>query len=583
MGWDIVRQESKFPGKRSRLWSPEDVYRVLKNNKGTEAIEGISLNMSHTDVIELSPSIFEKMVNLRIIQFYYSMSGENKESKLLLLNDQDLKSLPEELRYLHWDYCPLKTLPSNFCPEKLVELKLSHCNMEHLWNGDQDLVNLKVIDLKHCKNLMRISNLSQARNIEKLTIGDCSNLAELPFLSHMVSLSSLDVFKCPISKFPEIPTNLTSLVLRKTPIEEVPSSIRRLKRLEYLDMSGTKIQNLPSDIVELDCLDQIDLSGCTNITSFPNVSENVIQLDLDNTGVEEIPSWVSRLKSLSTLNMRDCKNLKSISELPPCLRWLVAQGCTSLKNVSRIDQYQCSSYESKTWQSIIFADCFNLNQDAVDNIVANAMFRSQCIAKQLAEELTEGDYGSEEYKGQVICCFPGSEISDRFEYQSTNSSIIADLGPDKCGRFIAFVICLVVDLKRAHNLSLCVHCEFQLRNKSGDCQDFRINWQWPMYDDESIPLEFSNRVLVLYDSDMLQEAKDYEEASFEFSIGDDYDKISLDDIKVEKCGVHVFYVDGDSSSMRSGNGVQLTLIEDEENEGDDEEEEEPENKRQKTA
>ncbi|OMP05525.1 TMV resistance protein N-like protein [Corchorus olitorius] len=33
MGREIVRQESEDPGRRSRLWSVEDVYDVLKYNK----------------------------------------------------------------------------------------------------------------------------------------------------------------------------------------------------------------------------------------------------------------------------------------------------------------------------------------------------------------------------------------------------------------------------------------------------------------------------------------------------------------------------------------------------------------------
>ena len=32
MGWNIVRQESKGPGERSRVWTPKDVSRVLKHN-----------------------------------------------------------------------------------------------------------------------------------------------------------------------------------------------------------------------------------------------------------------------------------------------------------------------------------------------------------------------------------------------------------------------------------------------------------------------------------------------------------------------------------------------------------------------
>ncbi|XVE72257.1 hypothetical protein DITRI_Ditri11bG0025200 [Diplodiscus trichospermus] len=111
MGWEIVRQESKEPGKHSRL----SMCVVLKNNK-------------------LCPTIFNKMVNLRIINFY-SYSYKNGEFRLLL-SDEALESLPDELRYLHWDYCRLKSFPSNFSPENLVELNLTNCNIEQLWNGD---------------------------------------------------------------------------------------------------------------------------------------------------------------------------------------------------------------------------------------------------------------------------------------------------------------------------------------------------------------------------------------------------------------------------------------------------------------
>ena len=34
MGWNIVQQESiEDPGRRSRLWDPEEVYDVLKYNR----------------------------------------------------------------------------------------------------------------------------------------------------------------------------------------------------------------------------------------------------------------------------------------------------------------------------------------------------------------------------------------------------------------------------------------------------------------------------------------------------------------------------------------------------------------------
>lgn len=47
--------------------------------------------------------------------------------------DQSLEYLPEELRYLHWYEYPLKTLPSNFEPENLLELNLPYSKIETIW------------------------------------------------------------------------------------------------------------------------------------------------------------------------------------------------------------------------------------------------------------------------------------------------------------------------------------------------------------------------------------------------------------------------------------------------------------------
>ena len=80
------------------------------------------------------------MPNLRIIKFFDS-TFSGKGAKLVLLN-RGLKSLPNESRYFQWEYCALKNLPSSFCPENLVELRLSNSNFEQLWNGDQVFFNI---------------------------------------------------------------------------------------------------------------------------------------------------------------------------------------------------------------------------------------------------------------------------------------------------------------------------------------------------------------------------------------------------------------------------------------------------------
>ncbi|KAL1080354.1 hypothetical protein V6Z11_D10G288600 [Gossypium hirsutum] len=91
MGKDIVRKESINPEKRSRLWGAKDVFQVLRYNK----------------------CLAEKF----------------------LADQVDSVSLPEELKYLRWDYYPFKSL-SGFNPKNLVVLKLIRGDIEYLWNDD---------------------------------------------------------------------------------------------------------------------------------------------------------------------------------------------------------------------------------------------------------------------------------------------------------------------------------------------------------------------------------------------------------------------------------------------------------------
>ncbi|XP_030936402.1 TMV resistance protein N-like [Quercus lobata] len=69
MGQEIIRRESpREPSGRSRLWIYEDVIRVLKNNTGTEAVEGIMLKFPIQKMEHLRAEAFSKMKNLRLLK-----------------------------------------------------------------------------------------------------------------------------------------------------------------------------------------------------------------------------------------------------------------------------------------------------------------------------------------------------------------------------------------------------------------------------------------------------------------------------------------------------------------------------------
>ncbi|KAL1080350.1 hypothetical protein V6Z11_D10G288300 [Gossypium hirsutum] len=139
IGKDIVRQKCKEnPGKCSRLWFPKDVDQVLRFNQGTVSIEGIKLDMSQIDKLQLCPSVFENMFNLRYIYFYKPEIEKEDWNPKLLANQVDSVSLPNKLRYLCWDYFPFKSL-SSFNSKNLIVLKLRDGKMEKLWNEDDHM------------------------------------------------------------------------------------------------------------------------------------------------------------------------------------------------------------------------------------------------------------------------------------------------------------------------------------------------------------------------------------------------------------------------------------------------------------
>ncbi|EEF38940.1 TMV resistance protein N, putative [Ricinus communis] len=266
MGWGIVRQEStKEPGRRSRLCTSEDVVHVLSKNTGTEAIEGIYLDMSKSRKVYLSPKAFERMHNLRLLKFHHSFSPIAMYSKVYL--PEGLESLPDKLSCLHWNGYPLKSLPFNFCAEYLVELSMPHSHVKFLWEGDQCLKKLNSINLSDSQHLIRLPDFSEALNLEYINLEGCISLAQ------------------------------------------VPSSIGYLTKLDILNLKDCKeLRSIPS-LIDLQSLRKLNLSGCSNLNHCQDFPRNIEELCLDGTAIEELPASIEDLSELTFWSMENCKRL----------------------------------------------------------------------------------------------------------------------------------------------------------------------------------------------------------------------------------------------------------------------------------
>ncbi|CAI0385397.1 unnamed protein product, partial [Linum tenue] len=84
--------------------------------------------------MELSCQAFSRMHNLRLLKIYNHGARDGSYKVRLPFG---LESLPDELRYLHWNGYPLSTFPFNFRVENLVHINLTYSNIGQLWGGVQ--------------------------------------------------------------------------------------------------------------------------------------------------------------------------------------------------------------------------------------------------------------------------------------------------------------------------------------------------------------------------------------------------------------------------------------------------------------
>ncbi|KDP42292.1 hypothetical protein JCGZ_01616 [Jatropha curcas] len=404
MGKEIVNEECKQPGGRSRLWNPEDI------SHGTDKIECISFRMSSDGAIEINSKNFMKMPNLRFLRI--------TRSKWILPDDLDF--FPEELRYLCWYGYPLKSLPLKFCPNNLVQLLLPESQLKQLWDGDNKkiksnilrLENLKTLDLQGCSKLEECPEIPC--NLRYLYLSETA-IKQLPSsIGHCSQLVVLWLHGCTkLENLPDCIGQLQSLELidvTDLKFSTLPNNFGYLKSLKKLDATGSGIKTLPSSFNQLSRLERLKFMGCNGLTVWPSLSglNSLQRLFLGNCGISEIPesigslvslkglyldrndfksipASIKQLSNLDTLMLNDCKRLRYLPELPGT-RSFSASNCTSLEFVSFSSFSKAETEDDLLWTlfseddlpgtRLNFSNCIKLG----DNIrlqITEALFSAQ--------------------------------------------------------------------------------------------------------------------------------------------------------------------------------------------------------------
>ncbi|XP_060673943.1 disease resistance protein RPS4B-like [Ziziphus jujuba] len=456
MGQEIVRDEDKEPGNRSRLCDAMEVCNVLENCTGTTAVEVISLNMFEVEKnVIVHPGAFSNMRNLRLLSVY---NGHDYTGRYMLIQKFKLSIpqalhfyLPTKLRFLQWDSYPSKSLPPKFIPENLVGLLLRGSHVEKLWNSH------KVVAVQAW-----FSFVHPFKNLDELTYVNLNGCSKLRYVEGMfkrpeeLSESWIQKFKSNVWPYPsqahisqKFAPNLRCLLLRETAIETVPPSIVYLSGLVELDLGFCKrLKSLPTRICHLNSLEELDLGGCEKLKTLPEILDPMgrfKRLYLSESGIRELPESIENLIEIFARDsIQFLRFLPTISSrrLSVCKR-----GC-------------------KSWSDYFtFYGCGKLDQNTRKMLADQALFHILSRLNGFSAGGCRSDY----------FCYPGDEIPEWFDHQTCGNSISNIVSPPNWNdpEFLSFAFCIVL-----HQNKLDLRSYFVIK-WIFNSQRFRFGYEFP--------------------------------------------------------------------------------------------------------
>ena len=306
---------------------------ALESADGLEGGLTVVITLGRTCVWQSVGEYLKRVLRGRIsVQSWCNLSDDDCSSDQMCVI---YYPITEEFRSNQWTHFKASfdcTNDDHFPPRKV---EMEECGIHLIYANCFQCQQHEECQRKLCLKGREINELPLIEfpyELSSLCLRECINLESLP--STICELKSLTTLSCSgcsrLKSFPEIPPkgleNLRKLQLDGTAIQELPSSIRNLKGLQYLNLAYcSNLLSLPETICHLKSLAFLSCQGCSQLKSFPEIREdmeNLRELYLDRTAIQELPSSIRSLKGLQDLQLSNCSNLVKLPDSICNLRFL---------------------------------------------------------------------------------------------------------------------------------------------------------------------------------------------------------------------------------------------------------------------
>ncbi|XP_013630634.1 PREDICTED: protein DA1-related 4-like isoform X2 [Brassica oleracea var. oleracea] len=521
--------------KCATMWQPSSIRYLLEDDelKGddqlketpkcvmvAEDIKGICLDASNM-IFDVKPDAFKTMVSLRFLKIYNSQSENIHGHKF----PKGLSSLPSNLRLLHWEEYPFKSLPQAFDPRELVELSMSYSQIKKLRARTKNLKMLKRIRLCHSQQLVEFDILLDAINIELIDLQGCTRLQSFPDTSELQHLKVVNLSGCTeIKSFQGAPPNIEELHLQGTSIREMPISMVT-HYPQKVKLNRQKFLNLLENFQDVEHMDLESVTELVKVSSYNQGFGKLVHLNMkDCCHLQSLPDMVS-LESLQLLLVSGCSELEEIKGFPRNMKKLYLGG-TALREVPQLPQsleflnaHNCLYLKSirldfeKFPRHYIFSNCFNFPPQAITEFLEKDLTIVSNIAGAKKQEHIKAS--------EVTICIPLDACQTSHFLLQAGPIVTIDLAPWTGKPISGFTMTVVVSFQDDyHNtVGLGIRCICTWKAKSGYSKiTQRIFQCWTPTEAPKVDLD---HIFIFYDTEMHPSGEKHpnlwdEEVKFEF-------------------------------------------------------------------